>query len=117
MPRNVRVMLVLTMAFLITPTVSNYSRLIFDKLDANRDGVLTRDEVPPSMLERYDSLRESAGNQAAAGLTANNFRITLQPPRTIIEYAWTAVGELGRGLCPRPGHAHRFSRACRWPAN
>ena len=97
-PRNVRVMLVLTMAFLITPAVSNYSRLIFDKLDANRDGVLTRDEVPPSMLERYDSLRESAGNQAAAGLTANNFHITLQPPRTIIEYAWTAVGELGVGF-------------------
>jgi flagellar biosynthesis protein FliR len=97
-PRNVRVMLVLTMAFLITPAVSNYSRLIFAKLDANHDGLLTRNEVPLSMLERYDSLRESAGDQAASGLTANNFHIALQPPRTILEYAWAAVGELGVGF-------------------
>jgi flagellar biosynthetic protein FliR len=97
-PRNVRVMLVLTMAFVITPTLANYSRLVFDKLDANRDGVLTRDEVPQSMLHRYDDLRESAGDRAARGLTADNFRVSLQPPRSIIEYAWTAVGELGVGF-------------------
>jgi flagellar biosynthetic protein FliR len=97
-PRNVRVMLVLTMAFVITPTLANYSRLVFDKLDANRDGVLTRDEVPQSRLQRYDDLRESAGDGAARGLTADNFRISLQPPHTIIEYAWTAVGELGVGF-------------------
>jgi flagellar biosynthetic protein FliR len=97
-PRNVRVMLVLTMAFVITPTLANYSRLVFDKLDVNRDGVLTRDEMPQSMLKRYDDLRESAGDREARGLTADNFRISLQPPRTIIEYAWTAVGELGLGF-------------------
>lgn len=97
-PRNVRVMLVLAMAFVITPSLSNYSRLVFDRLDADRDGVLTPEEVPPSMRERYDVLRESAGLQAVRGLTADNFRITLQPPRSVIEYAWTAVGELGLGF-------------------
>jgi flagellar biosynthetic protein FliR len=97
-PRNVRVMLVVTMAFVITPTLSNYSRLVFDKLDANRDGVLTRDEVPQSMLERYDHLKESAGLLNARGLTPDAFRVSLQPPGSVIEYAWTGVGELGLGF-------------------
>jgi flagellar biosynthetic protein FliR len=50
------------------------------------------------MLQRYDDLRQAAGDQAARGLTADNFRVSLQPPRTLIEYAWTAVGELGLGF-------------------
>jgi len=97
-PRNVRVMLVLTIAFVITPTLSNHSRILFDKLDANRDGVVTRDEVPGSLLERYDRLCDSGGDAAARGLTADNFHLSLEPPRTILEYAWTAVGELGLGF-------------------
>jgi flagellar biosynthetic protein FliR len=97
-PRNVRVMLVLTIAFVITPTLSNHSHILFDKLDANRDDVVTRDEVPDSLLERYDRLCDSAGDAATRGLTAENFHLSLEPPRTILEYAWTAVGELGLGF-------------------
>jgi flagellar biosynthesis protein FliR len=97
-PRNVRVMLVLSIAFVITPTLANHSRILFDKLDANRDGLVTRDEVPESLLERYDRLCQSAGDAAARGLRADNFHITLEPPHTILEYAWTAVGELGLGF-------------------
>jgi flagellar biosynthesis protein FliR len=97
-PRNVRVMLVLTIAFVITPTLSNHSRILFDKLDANRDGLVTRDEVPESLLERYDRLCQLAGDAAARGLSADNFHINLEPPHTILEYAWTAVGELGVGF-------------------
>jgi hypothetical protein len=44
-PANLRVLLVLTLAFLITPAVHDHSRLLFDKLDANHDGRLTGDEV------------------------------------------------------------------------
>lgn len=97
-PTNIRVMLIITMALVITPTLADYGRIVFDKLDANRDGVLTRDEVPESLLARYDRLCESAKDPAARGLAADEFRMTLQPPRTILEYAWTAVGELGLGF-------------------
>ena len=69
-PANLRVMLVLTMAFVITPTLADHSRILFDKLDANHDGLLTRDEVPESQLARYDSCAQSAGPAAARGLTA-----------------------------------------------
>jgi flagellar biosynthesis protein FliR len=97
-PRTIRVMLVLTMAFVVTPSLANYSRLVFDKLDANHDGLVTRDEVPQAMLDRYDHLVESAGGQAERGLTADNFRVSLQPPHSVLEFAWTAVGELGLGF-------------------
>jgi flagellar biosynthesis protein FliR len=97
-PANIRVMLVLTLAFVITPTLSNHSRIVFDKLDANHDGVVTRDEVPESFLARYDRLCESGNIPPAHGLTADNFHMTLQPPRSLLDYAWTAVGELGLGF-------------------
>jgi flagellar biosynthetic protein FliR len=97
-PPSLRVMLVLTMAFVITPTLANHGRIVFDKLDANHDGVVTRNEVPDSLVERYEKLREAAGVAAADGLTAADFRMTLRPPRTILEYAWTGVGEFGLGF-------------------
>lgn len=97
-PANLRVVLILAMAFVITPTLADHGRILFDKLDANRDGIVTRDEVPESLRARYDTLRESAGDPRSGGLTADRFRITLQPPRTILEYMWTAVGELGLGF-------------------
>jgi len=97
-PPSLRVMLVLTLAFVITPTLADHGRIVFDKLDANHDGVLTRDEVPDSLVERYEKLREAAGARGANGLAADDFRMTLRPPRTILEYAWIAVGELGLGF-------------------
>jgi flagellar biosynthetic protein FliR len=50
------------------------------------------------LVERYEKLRETAGAAAANGLSAGDFHMTLLPPRTILEYAWTVVGELGLGF-------------------
>jgi flagellar biosynthesis protein FliR len=97
-PANIRVMLILTMAFVITPALADHSRIVFDKLDANHDGFLTRNEVPESQRANYDRLRESAGDAAAPGLTIDSFRMPLQLPRTLVEYAKTALGELGLGF-------------------
>ena len=54
-PGNLRVLLILTLAFLITPAVYDHSRLLFDKLDSNHDGRLTADEVPESLRGRYET--------------------------------------------------------------
>jgi flagellar biosynthesis protein FliR len=97
-PVRIRVMTVLTMAFVLTPALADHSRIVFEKLDANHDGAVTPDEVPESMRARYDRLCELARQPAARGLTVENFQMTLQPPRTLFEYAGTAVGELGLGF-------------------
>jgi flagellar biosynthetic protein FliR len=97
-PGNLRVLLILTLAFLITPAVHDHSRLLFDKLDAYHDGRLTADEVPESLHGRYEALRQSAGKGEADSLTRDEFQSVLRPPRTILEYARVAICELAIGF-------------------
>jgi flagellar biosynthesis protein FliR len=97
-PANLRVLLVLALAFLITPAVSNHSRLLFDKLDANHDGRLTADEVPETLRARYDRLSQAAGKDENAGLTPDEFQSRLEPPRTLLDYGRVAICELAIGF-------------------
>ena len=57
-PTNVRVLLVLSMSMLITPTLSDQAQVGFQRLDANHDSRLTRDEIPEPLQDRYDRLLE-----------------------------------------------------------
>ncbi len=97
-PANLRVMLVLTLALVITPTLADHTRIVFHKLDVNGDGLLTREELPAALLAEDGRLRESFNDPAVRGLSLENFRFPLKPPRTILEYASTAVGELALGF-------------------
>ncbi len=97
-PGNLRVLLILTLAFLITPAVYDHSRLLFDKLDSNHDGRLTADEVPEALRGRYETLRHAAGKDETDGLTQSDFQSVLHPPRTILDYARVAIYELALGF-------------------
>jgi flagellar biosynthesis protein FliR len=97
-PANLRVLLVLTLAFLITPAVHDHSRLLFDKLDANHDGRLTGDEVPEAFGARYEMLRQAAGKDESQGLTQSEFQSVLRPPRTFLDYGKVAICELALGF-------------------
>jgi flagellar biosynthetic protein FliR len=97
-PGNLRVLLILALAFLITPAVQDHSDLLFDKLDANHDGRLTADEVPESLRVRYETLRKEAGKAESDGLTRSEFHSRLRPPRTILDYGRVALCELALGL-------------------
>src|ERR1700691_3759346 len=67
-PSNLRVLLVLTLGFLITPAIHDHSRLLFDKFDSNHDGRLTGDEVPEAFRGRYERLCQAAGRDETEGL-------------------------------------------------
>jgi flagellar biosynthetic protein FliR len=97
-PGNMRVLLIITLAFLITPSVHDHSRLVFDKLDANRDGLLTLDEVPESLQAHFEIQRQAAGKEEGQGLTRAEFQSVLRPPRTILDYTRVAVCELALGF-------------------
>jgi flagellar biosynthetic protein FliR len=97
-PGNMRVLLIITLAFLITPAVHDHSRLVFDKLDANRDGLLTLDEVPESLQAHFEIQRQAAGKDEDQGLTRAEFQSVLRPPRTILDYTRVAVCELALGF-------------------
>jgi flagellar biosynthetic protein FliR len=97
-PGNLRVLLILALAFLITPALHDHSRILFDKLDSNHDGRLTADEVPESLRARYDACCKAAGKEATEGLTPSEFQSRLRPPQTILDYARVALCELALGL-------------------
>lgn len=58
-PINIRVLLVLTLGFVLTPVVQHSSTESFSRYDRNRDGLLTRSEVPTYLQGRLHSLIEA----------------------------------------------------------
>lgn len=97
-PTNVRILLVLTMSLVITPVLTTQSRIGFDRLDANADGVLTRDEIPDPLVRRYEGLLARHGKPADAPVEWHEFSARLPMPRSVIDLAVTGAGELVLGL-------------------
>ena len=58
-PINVRVLLVLTLGFVITPVVQQGSGKNVAEYDQNRDGFLAESEVPPFLQGRFEYLANS----------------------------------------------------------
>ena len=97
-PTNVRALLILTMAVLITPTLHNHTQVAFTGLDRDGDGRVTRDEVPEQWNRRFDKRLAAAGKQPGDNLTADEFHVTPQIPPTLIDYAWVGIGEFALGF-------------------
>ena len=100
-PGNIRVLLVISMSLMITPTLPTQSEMGFQRLDTNQDGQLTRDEIPEQLQRHFDERLERAGKGADDFLTASEFRyevLQLEIPSTIFDYVWIALGEFAMGL-------------------
>lgn len=97
-PANVRILIVFTLSFLVTPTLQDQARAGFHRLDADGNGRLMRDEVPEHLLPRYDRLVEQTGRPMADGLVEREFRYVVVAPATLLDYAWVAAGEFALGL-------------------
>jgi len=100
-PANVRVLLVFSMAVLITPTLDRQTSRGFDRLDTNQDGRLTENEVPEQLEPRFQRLRERAGKRPGEALVEPDVRFSalkLAVPLTLADYAWIAITEFAMGL-------------------
>ena len=101
-PVNVRILLVVTLSILITPALRGQARIGFQRLDADQNGRLTRDEFPEQFHDRFDRLLRAAGKNtdptAEGFLTIDEFHQTPQIPSTVIDYAWVGVAEFALGL-------------------
>lgn len=97
-PPNVRILLVLSLSMLVTPLLSVQPQIAFQRLDANGDGRLEREELPEHLRARFDVLLGRAGKPPNATLAVEEFYYSTRIPRTVVDYAWTGVGEFALGL-------------------
>lgn len=97
-PANLRILLIVALSLIITPTVYDHGRNMFRKLDANRDGVLSPHEVPEGLAARYETLRKTAGKTGDAGLRADEFQINVVPPPSLLDLVWIGAGEFSLGF-------------------
>jgi flagellar biosynthetic protein FliR len=99
LPLQIRAFLVLALSIVITPAllVMDQQRT-FELLDRNQNQIVTRDEVPDSLVPQFESLLEAAGKQGDAGLKTDEFRLSPPLPASLAEYAWLALVEFGMGI-------------------
>ena len=101
-PINIRIFLVLVLSMLITPTLNNHSQTMFQRLDQNGDHLLSRDEIPDSMRDRFDRRAAELQRSNTATLSEAEFKTELKLPATLVNYLLVIIGELSLEI----GRAH-----------
>ena len=71
-PINIRVLLVLTLGFVLTPVIHQGSGRDISRHDRNRDGFLSEAEVPSFLLGRFHSLVDARQEQQTTANSVNN---------------------------------------------
>ena len=97
-PINVRVLLVVTMSLLLSPTLQHSAGRTFERLDVNRDGWLERAEIPRTLETCFDDLLERNGRSREDALRISEFRVQVEFPASVLDYLWVAAGEFALGL-------------------
>ena len=96
-PANVRVLLVLTLSLLVTPTLGQQWQRGLTQLDANGDRLIAREELPDHLLTRFDQIAGPPGTPSTE-LSIAAFPSALSLPATLLDYVWIAAGELALGF-------------------
>ena len=97
-PINIRIFLVLVLSMLITPTLNNHSQTMFQRLDQNGDHLLSRDEIPDSIRDRFDRRAAELQRSNTATLSEAEFKTELKLPATLVNYLLVIIGELSLGF-------------------
>jgi len=97
-PGNVRAFVVLGLALLITPALDLHQDAGFDRLDADRDGRLALEEVPPDLQNRFAERLAASGRGDDESLTPAEYRSPARLPTTLADYLVSALAEFSLGL-------------------
>lgn len=97
-PTNIRILLVLSLSILITPTLHDQVTVGFYELDINQNQRLSKDEIPTHLQDRFDNLIVSAGRQGTQELTVNDYKFVTKMPASLLDYIWSILGELTLGF-------------------
>ena len=99
-PLNLRVLLTVSLAMILTPSLGRHLDRGFDRLDRDQNEVLTRDELPPALEHQFDVIQQAAHRLESPGLTRDDYarRPAAVVPQNLLGYGAVAVGELMLGL-------------------
>ncbi|MDZ4684257.1 MAG: flagellar biosynthetic protein FliR [Planctomycetaceae bacterium] len=99
-PLNLRVLLTLSLALILTPALPRHLERGFDRLDRDLNEVLTRDEMPPALGHRFDQLQQASHHLEAVGLSRDDYarQTAAGLPQNLVGFAAVAIGELMLGL-------------------
>lgn len=99
-PLNLRVLLTVSLAIILTPSLGRHLDRGFDQLDRDRNEILTRDELPPALEHQFNNIQQAAHRLESPGLTRDDYsrRPATVVPRNLLGYGAVAVGELMLGL-------------------
>jgi len=99
-PMNVRALLTLALAIVVTPAITQQSQRGFDRWDVNGDQLLTIEEVPPGWETRYQSVQQVVQLEPQRGITRDEYALWMRPhvPTDVLNYLIVAAGELSLGL-------------------
>ncbi len=97
-PANIRILLVLCLSILITPTLHDQVTAGFYELDSDQNQRLSKDEVPSHLQDRFDALVISSGRQGTQELNVNDYKFVASMPASLLDYAWSILGELTLGF-------------------
>jgi len=97
-PVNIRAMLAITLALLITPVVALQAQRGFEALDENADGMLAHHEVSESLSPQFTQLQQAAHRSPGEALRREDYRLTTKTPQTLGELVSALVLELCLGL-------------------
>jgi flagellar biosynthetic protein FliR len=110
-PLNLRVLLTLSLALILTPSLGRHLDRGFDQLDRDANQILTRDELPPAIQQQFDAIQPATFRFDPPGLSRDDYRRrpATAVPQNLLGYAAVAIGELMLGVLLGLGVAAIFA--------
>ncbi len=97
-PAQVRILIVIACAVLVTPALPNQARRAFAEFDRNRDGRLTKAEVPEAQHARFERLNREQGKPKDFPITRREWRYRFETPHSLLGWSVVAARELSFGF-------------------
>lgn len=97
-PAQFRILLAITSAFLITPSLSTQADRAFAHLDRDRNGRLVKEEVPDILLAKFESINERTGKPGDFPILRKDWHYHFEAPASLVAWSILAIRELCFGL-------------------
>lgn len=97
-PTNARILIIVAISLLVTPTLAGRSGQELVRWDQNGDQFLSRAEVPEAWLPYFDALAVQLPATQQESLPLRELTQLIPRPNSLLDLVWLAIGELSIGF-------------------